>query len=155
MGEVYRARDARLNRDVAVKILREQGASTADGRSRFEREARAVAALSHPNIVAVFDVGVEGDRQYIVSELIEGESLRAMLTGSPVPVRKLIDIATQIADRASGSEAGKRDGYAGRPGKDSGFWAGAVRCGRQRPGRRKRRNSGDFARNVGPQQFNR
>jgi serine/threonine protein kinase len=105
MGEVYRARDARLNRDVAVKILREQGASTADGRSRFEREARAVAALSHPNIVAVFDVGVEGDRQYIVSELIEGESLRAMLTGSPVPVRKLIDIATQIADGLSAAHA--------------------------------------------------
>jgi Tol biopolymer transport system component len=97
MGEVYRAWDSRLNRDVAIKILREDGAS-ADLRSRFEREARAVAALNHPNIVAVFDVGLEGSQQYIVSELVEGESLRALLRGRHVSVRKLFEIATQVAD---------------------------------------------------------
>jgi len=104
MGEVYRARDSRLSRDVAIKILREDGAS-ADLRSRFEREARAVAALNHPNIVAVFDFGVEGAQQYIVSELIEGEPLRALLKGKPVPVRKLVDIATQVADGLAAAHA--------------------------------------------------
>jgi serine/threonine protein kinase len=98
MGEVYRARDSRLNRDVAIKILHEEGATSADHRSRFEREARAVAALNHPNIVAIYDFGIEAGQQYIVSELIEGESLRLLLTGKAVPVRKLLDIAAQVAD---------------------------------------------------------
>jgi eukaryotic-like serine/threonine-protein kinase len=98
MGEVYRARDSRLNRDVAIKVLREEVAASADLRSRFEREARAVAALNHPNIVAVYDIGVEAGQQYIVSELVEGESLRSLLTGKPIPSRKLLEIATQVAD---------------------------------------------------------
>src|ERR1700692_977015 len=105
MGEVYRARDPRLNRDVAIKILREEGAASAELRSRFEREARAVAALNHPNIVAVYDIGVEAGQQYIVSELIEGESLRSLLTGKPVPVRKLLDIAAQVADGLAAAHA--------------------------------------------------
>ncbi|MGB6133291.1 MAG: protein kinase [Acidobacteriaceae bacterium] len=98
MGEVYRAHDSRLGRDVAIKVLQEEGAASADQRSRFEREARAVAALNHPNIVAVYDVGVEAGRQYIVSELIEGEPLRSRLTGKPVAPRKMLDIAAQVAD---------------------------------------------------------
>src|SRR5271163_4747099 len=85
MGVVYRARDTRLNRDVAIKVLREDDAASAGSRSRFEREARAIAALNHPNIVAVYDFGVEAGQQYIVSELVEGESLRALLKGSPFP----------------------------------------------------------------------
>ncbi len=97
MGEVYRARDSRLNRDVAIKVLREDGAST-DLRSRFEREARAVAALNHPNIIAVYDFGIESGQQYIVSELLDGESLRLLLKGKPLPVRRLIEIAAQVAD---------------------------------------------------------
>src|SRR5271156_7031271 len=104
MGEVYRAWDSRLNRDVAIKVLREDGAS-AELRSRFEREARAVAALNHPNIVAVYDFGIEADQQYIVSELLEGESLRSLLHGKPVPVRKLIDIAAQVADGLAAAHA--------------------------------------------------
>src|SRR5271167_4281147 len=104
MGEVYRARDSRLNRDVAIKVLREDGAS-ADLRSRFEREARAVAALNHPNIIAVYDFGVEAGQQYIVSELLEGESLRSLLHGKPVPVRKLIEIAAQVADGLAAAHA--------------------------------------------------
>ena len=98
MGEVYRARDPRLKRDVAIKILRGEGVASAELRNRFEREARTVAALNHPNIVAVYDIGIETGQQYIVSELIEGETLRSLLTGKPVPARKLLDIATQVAD---------------------------------------------------------
>jgi serine/threonine protein kinase/WD40 repeat protein len=105
MGEVYRARDPRLNRDVAIKVLREEGAAGTELRNRFEREARAVAALNHPNIVAVYDIGVEAGRQYIVSELIEGESLRSLLTGKPVPARKLLEIAAQVADGLAAAHA--------------------------------------------------
>jgi serine/threonine protein kinase len=105
MGEVYRARDARLNRDVAIKVLRTESAANPELRSRFEREARAVAALNHPNIVAVYDIGVEAGQQYIVSELIEGESLRSLLTGTPVAPRKLLDIATQVADGLAAAHA--------------------------------------------------
>jgi serine/threonine protein kinase len=106
MGEVYRARDSRLNRDVAIKVLREEGAPSPDRRSRFEREARAVAALNHPNIVAVYDFGIEGDKQFIVSELVEGESLRS-LVGKPVPVRKLVEIAAQVADGLAAAHAAR------------------------------------------------
>jgi len=105
MGEVYRAREARLNRDVAIKVLREDDAASVESRSRFEREARAIAALNHPNIVAVYDFGVEAGQQYIVSELVEGESLRALLMGKPVPTRKLLDVATQVADGLAAAHA--------------------------------------------------
>jgi serine/threonine protein kinase len=93
MGEVYRARDKRLSRDVAIKVLGEGLAKDQDRRARFEREARAVAALNHPNIVSLFDIGTEGEILYTVSELVEGESLRALLHRGSVPLRKIIDIA--------------------------------------------------------------
>jgi eukaryotic-like serine/threonine-protein kinase len=107
MGEVYRARDSRLNRDVAIKVLRRDSASgsSADLRGRFEREARAVAALNHPNIIAVYDFGIDAGQQYIVSELLEGESLRLLLKGKPVPVRRLIEIAAQVADGLAAAHA--------------------------------------------------
>ncbi|MBI1787591.1 MAG: serine/threonine protein kinase [Acidobacteria bacterium] len=89
MGKVYRARDTRLGRDVALKILPPEVANDASRRQRFELEARAVAALNHPNIVAVYDVG-EG---YIVSELVDGEPLR----GGKLGLRQTIEIAVQIA----------------------------------------------------------
>jgi eukaryotic-like serine/threonine-protein kinase len=106
MGEVYRARDSRLNRDVAIKVLRDEGASSPERRSRFEREARAVAALNHPNIVAVYDFGIEGDKQFIVSELVEGESLRSLVY-KPLPVRKLVEIAAQVADGLAAAHAAR------------------------------------------------
>lgn len=98
MGEVYRAHDSRLNRDVALKVLRPGGASGPDQRTRFEREAHALAALNHPNIVAVHDFGVSDGQPYIVSELVEGESLRAVLDGKPMAPRRLVEMAVQIAD---------------------------------------------------------
>jgi eukaryotic-like serine/threonine-protein kinase len=104
MGEVYRARDSRLHRDVAIKILREDAASSTERQSRFEREARAVAAFNHPNIVAVYDFGIEDGKQFIVSELVEGESLRSLLS-KPVPVRKLVEISTQVADGLAAAHA--------------------------------------------------
>ena len=79
MGEVYRANDMRLGRDVALKILPESFARDADRLRRFEQEARAVAALNHPNILAMFDIGEQNGAPFIVSELLEGESLRAAL----------------------------------------------------------------------------
>ena len=97
MGEVYRARDPRLGRDVAIKVLPAAFASDPDRRVRFEREAQAVAALSHPNILAVHDVGVHEGQAYLVTEVLDGETLRARLDAGALPVRKAIDIAVQIA----------------------------------------------------------
>jgi eukaryotic-like serine/threonine-protein kinase len=97
MGEVYRARDSRLERDVAVKVLPASFASDAERLRRFEQEARAVAALNHPNILAVYDIGTHGDAPYLVSELLEGETLRDRLGGGALPARKVIDYAVQTA----------------------------------------------------------
>jgi eukaryotic-like serine/threonine-protein kinase len=98
MGEVYRAHDARLHRDVAIKVLPPSFAADPERRTRFEREAQAIAALSHPNVIAVFDIGTHDDQIYVVTELLEGETLRQRLgTGHPLPMRKAIDIAVQMA----------------------------------------------------------
>jgi Tol biopolymer transport system component len=97
MGEVYRARDTRLGRDVAVKVLPAHLGESVERRERFEREARAVAALSHPNILALHDVGSEGATAYAVTELLEGETLRERLRAGPLPLRKASEYATQIA----------------------------------------------------------
>src|SRR5512136_3085094 len=97
MGEVYRARDVRLERDVAVKVLPAHLAEDAAALARFEREAKAIAALSHPNILGIFDVGSEGGIAYAVTELLEGETLRARLADGALPVRKAVDYAAQIA----------------------------------------------------------
>src|SRR5262245_27622351 len=97
MGEVYRARDARLSRDVALKILSPRLAGDPVLCARFEQEARTAGSLNHPNIVTIFDIGRDGEIVYIVSELVEGESLRALLLRGPIPVRKAMEIAAQIA----------------------------------------------------------
>ena len=98
MGEVYRALDTRLRRDVALKVLPERLAADEAAFERFGREARAVAALSHPNILAVFDVGQSGSTHYVVFELLEGASLRERLEQGPLPIRKAVDYARQAAD---------------------------------------------------------
>ena len=98
MGEVYRARDPRLGRDVALKILPADVSSDPERRARFEQEARAAAALNHPNILGIYDVGSDGHHLYIAAELVEGESLDSVVHGDPVAVRRLLDIAVQIAD---------------------------------------------------------
>src|SRR5262249_43842150 len=96
MGDVYRARDARLARDVALKVLPPQYSGDDDRRHRFVREAQAVAALSHPNILALHDVGSEEDLSYAVFELVEGETLRRRLEKGPVPLRKAVEWGGQI-----------------------------------------------------------
>src|SRR6185369_2912125 len=98
MGEVYRASDPRLGRDVAIKLIPETLAADASRVRRFEQEARSAGQLNHPNILAVYDVGVHDGRPYIVSELLEGESLRTRLHDSAVPQRKAVDYARQIAE---------------------------------------------------------
>jgi len=97
MGEVYRARDTRLDRIVAIKVLPASFATDADRLQRFEREARTVAALSHPNILAVHDIGTHDGAPYMVTELLEGETLRARLQGGIVSPRKAVDIAIHVA----------------------------------------------------------
>src|SRR5450755_4437784 len=97
MGEVYRARDTRLGRDVALKILPESFAREGDRLRRFEQEAQAVAALNHPNILAIHDIGEHGGTFFIVSELLEGESLRVVLDRGFVPQRKTIEYGVQVA----------------------------------------------------------
>src|SRR5215471_5143306 len=97
MGEVYRARDPRLKRDVAIKVLPASFSSDPQRLHRFEQEANAAAALNHPNILAVHDIGQQDGSPYIVSELLDGETLRERLRGGALPVRKAIDYAQQIA----------------------------------------------------------
>jgi eukaryotic-like serine/threonine-protein kinase len=105
MGEVYRARDTRLNRDVALKILPSEVAGDPDRRARFEREARTVAALSHPNIVALYEVGNADGVEYTVSELVDGETLRARMKQGPMRVREVVELAAQIADGMAAAHA--------------------------------------------------
>ena len=97
MGEVYRARDTRLNRDVAIKVLPGLSTTEGDRLRRFEQEARAAAALNHPNILAVYQMGVHQGAPYLVSELLEGETLRDRLKRGALPIRKVVDYGVQIA----------------------------------------------------------
>ncbi len=105
MGEVYRARDSRLKRDVAIKVLPQALSLDADRLRRFEQEALATAALNHPNILAVFDIGTNEGSPYVVSELLEGETLRERLRSGPIAVRKTLDYALQIAHGLAAAHA--------------------------------------------------
>ena len=98
MGEVYRAWDPRLEREVALKILRDRAEMNPDRVRRFVGEARAASALNHPNIITVFDAAVDGATPYIVSELIEGESLAEHMRRGPMPIKRLLALATEMAD---------------------------------------------------------
>ncbi len=105
MGEVYRARDLRLDRDVAIKVLPDRLANNPETLSRFEREAKAVAALSHPNILAIHDVGVDQSVSFVVMELLQGETLGKRVGRSPVPWRKAVEIGVAIMDGLSAAHA--------------------------------------------------
>src|SRR3989454_2466046 len=97
MGEVYRARDEKLNRDVAIKVLPATFSQDAERLRRFEQEAQATSALNHPNILAVYDVGTHEGAPYVVSELLEGETLRDRLSGGGLTVRRAIEYARELA----------------------------------------------------------
>jgi eukaryotic-like serine/threonine-protein kinase len=105
MGEVYRARDTRLARDVALKTLIVEAGRDAERFRRFKKEAESTAALSHPNIVAIFDIGEERDIPYIVSELVPGGTLRDLLDRGPLPIRKLLELAAGIAEGLAAAHA--------------------------------------------------
>src|SRR5580704_1346281 len=97
MGEVYRARDARLGRDVAIKVLPASFSADPDRLQRFGQEAKAAASLSHPNILAIFDIGEDKGAPYVVSELLEGETLRDRLRNGALNSRKAIEYSLQVA----------------------------------------------------------
>ena len=97
MGEVYRAKDPRLGREVAIKVLRSTAAEDPERLARFEREAQAASALNHPNILTIHDVGSQDGQPYLVTELLEGESLRELLDRGPQPPKQALEIATQVA----------------------------------------------------------
>jgi eukaryotic-like serine/threonine-protein kinase len=111
MGEVYRARDPRLNRDVAIKILHASVAADPERLRRFTAEAQAVAALNHPNVLTIYEVGTQGDHPFIATELLEGATLRATLEAGALPVSKAIEYARQTA---SGLAAAHTKGVAHR-----------------------------------------
>src|SRR5437773_272753 len=96
MGEVYRARDSRLARDVAVKVLPQSLSADPDRLRRFEQEARAAGALNHPNILTVHEIGTHDGQPYIVSELLDGQTLRDALGHGALPVKKAVEYGSQI-----------------------------------------------------------
>src|SRR2546425_1215552 len=99
MGEVYRATDVKLGRDVAIKVMPAATASDLERRLRFEQEARSASALNHPNILTVYDIGEIDGTIYIAMELVDGKTLREiMASGEPLPKKRLLDIAVQTAD---------------------------------------------------------
>ena len=105
MGQVYRGRDPRLGRDIAIKVLATDAAQDAEATARLEREARAIAALSHPNILAVYDVGREDTTFYIVTELLEGKTLREQMRTTPMSWRRAVEIGAEVADGLAAAHA--------------------------------------------------
>jgi hypothetical protein len=105
MGEVYRARDTRLSREVAIKVLPAGVSADPERLKRFEREARSASSLNHPNIVTVYDIGSADSTSYIAMELVEGVTLRELLLGTSLPLKKLLAVAAQVADGLSKAHA--------------------------------------------------
>jgi hypothetical protein len=107
MGEVYRARDTRLSREVAIKVLPSELAADQERLKRFEKEARSASSLNHPSIVTIYEIGQADSVSYFVMELVEGRTLRELLLSGPLPIKKLLQIGTQVADGlARAHEAG-------------------------------------------------
>ena len=105
MGEVYRALDTKLGREVAVKVLPAEVSQDAEGRARFEQEARSASALNHPNIVTIHDIGTSGGTLFIAMEFVEGRTLRELLASGPLSAKKLLSVAAQVADGLSKAHA--------------------------------------------------
>jgi serine/threonine protein kinase len=129
MGEVYRARDCRLRREVALKVLPPEMQNDPARRARFEQEARAIGALNHPGIVTIHDIGNSDGTLFIVTELIDGQSLRQMIEQGPLPLRAALNIGIQVESsgsrirphRTSRPETRKYHGDARWPGQDPDF----------------------------------
>ena len=98
MGEVYRARDTKLDRTVALKILPPEFADNEERRERFVREAKAASAITHPNVAHIYEIGESGGVHFIAMEHVEGETLAARLKGRPLPTKEILDIGVQVAD---------------------------------------------------------
>src|SRR5262245_25937091 len=98
MGEVYRARDTRLKRNVAIKVLSDDASSDAQRSKYFDQEARSASALNHPNIVTIYDIGRSDFGAYIAMELVEGKTLRDSLADGPLPLKRMLQLAVQVAD---------------------------------------------------------
>jgi serine/threonine protein kinase len=105
MGQVYRGRDPRLGREIAIKVLGADAIQDTEATARLEREARAIAALSHPNILAVYDVGHQGATFYIVTELLEGKTLRDQIRVAPMSWRRAVEIGAEVADGLAAAHA--------------------------------------------------
>ncbi len=107
MGEVFRARDTRLGRSVAIKVLPQHLSVSAEGKARLRREAKTISSLNHPHICTLFDIGREGDTDYLVMEMVQGETLAERLRRSPLPIPDVLRLGGEIADaldRATGPE---------------------------------------------------
>ncbi len=136
MGEIYKARDSRLNRIVAVKVLAPGRTRDPQRRRRFIQEARAASALNHPNIVTIHDILPEGDTQYMVMEHVSGETLHRIIAAGRMPVPQVLQISIQMANalaaaherghHSSRLQAGQRHGDCVGAGQDSGFRTGEV-----------------------------
>ena len=134
MGEVYRARDTRLGRDVAIKVLPAGVADDVDRRARFEHEARAAATLSHPNILALYDVGRENGISFLVTELLEGRTLRELMEDERLTPPRATALAAQIVDglaaaHLAGIDAGRHDRATGGSGARRGRGIGVRHSG--------------------------
>jgi serine/threonine-protein kinase len=106
MGEVYKAKDVRLGRPVAIKVLRADATATPERLARFEQEARTASALNHPNVITIYDIGKVDDTSYIVMEYVEGKTLRDLLEDGPLPMPRLLDYASQMAEALAKAHAG-------------------------------------------------
>ncbi len=114
MGEVYRARDTRLERDVALKLLPPNVTRDPDRVRRFEQEARSASGLNHPAIVAIYELGQETPQPYISMELVDGHDLRELIVSGPLPVRRALHIAAQVADGLAKAHEAARCFFVGR-----------------------------------------
>jgi serine/threonine protein kinase len=105
MGEVYRSRDSRLGRDVALKVIPRESSHDAERIRRFEQEARAAGTLSHPNVCAVYDLGIHDGSPFVVMELLEGDTLREILEPGPLPIRRALSYGAQAAEGLAAAHA--------------------------------------------------